>query len=380
MTSSTSTTPTALKLATPAPDSQTRWDELKEFFSDDCPLGVTLAGKSPAMLDALHTLRMVAESQCNPVLIVGPTGTGKEHAAQAIHAWRNGRSRQFLAVNCAALSSNLLESELFGHVRGAFTGADRDKTGLFEAAGEGTIFLDEISEMPLDMQAKLLRVLQERSFRKVGGTQDLPCYATVVASSNRDLLAEVQAGRFRQDLYYRLAVFPIRMPALADNHRHSDILLLANFFLKTAGVCPNMKKTGLSTEAEQKLLAHDWPGNVRELRNVISRALILERQDTIQSESIMLDHQIHTAIAPKPPQAAEALDPKDLSLETAERMFIQRALQETGWQRTKAAGLLGITRATLHSKLKRYGITPPDQQAQTTNDEEPDDALAEACA
>lgn len=367
---------TSLKLASRISDSPPD-DSRGEFFSEQCPSSVTLAGKSSAMTQTLETIQMVAQSGCNPVLIVGPTGTGKELAAQAVHAWRYGRGESFVAVNCAALTANLLESELFGHVRGSFTGADRDKTGLFEAAGSGTIFLDEISEMPLELQAKLLRVLQERTFRKVGGTKDISCRATIIASSNRDLLHEVEENRFRRDLYYRLAVFPIPMPALASTERRSDIPLLARYFLRTSDVVSETPKEGFTAAAEQVLMSHDWPGNIRELRNVITRAAIMERGKQIRPENIMIDR-----LASATPEN-ENREMKDFSLETAEREFIHRALQETGWQRTKAAGLLGITRATLHSKLKRYGIKPPwneDAQDIQQGSKADEEAFQEACA
>ncbi len=357
-----------------APD----WDQEREvFFSHLCPSSVGLAGKSPATLETLEMIEMVSRSGCNPVLIVGPTGTGKELAAQAVHAHRHGPEQTFVAINCAALTANLLESELFGHVRGSFTGADREKTGLFEAAGEGTIFLDEISEMPLELQAKLLRVLQERKFRKVGGTKDIACQATIIASSNRDLLEEVEANRFRKDLYYRLAVFPIRLHALSSPQRRSDITLLAQYFLKTSDITVDQPKEGFTAAAEQMLLAHDWPGNIRELRNVIARATIMEKGKLIRPESIIIDRPgccCNITIDPR--------DIKDFSLESAEREFIHRALQETGWQRTKAAGLLGITRATLHSKLKRYGIKPPwnEEGCEDQQDGEEEISYQEACA
>ena len=180
------------------------------YFSDARPTSVPIVGRSEGMREAIDMLRMVAESGCDPVLILGDTGTGKELAAKAVHAWQGGwcdeapgndSERKFVAVNCAALTANLLESEMFGHVRGAFTGADREKTGLFELAGSGTILLDEISEMPLELQAKFLRVLQELTFRKVGGTKDIKCHATIIASSNRDLLDDANTGKFRKDLY-----------------------------------------------------------------------------------------------------------------------------------------------------------------------------------
>jgi len=363
------------------------------YFCDDCPPGVTFVGQSPALRKVLETLRLVAESRCNPVLILGETGTGKELAARSVHAWRCGGDENFVAVNCAALTANLLESELFGHVRGAFTGADREKTGLFELAGEGSIFLDEISEMAPELQAKLLRVLQERTFRKVGGTRDITCTATVIASSNRHLLEEVRKGRFRRDLYYRLAVFPITIAPLRDHRRRPDIALLAQYFVEHSPLRKE-QTNGISGQAIETLMAHDWPGNVRELKNVIDRALILERTAQISPRSLVIETseptvehvsqaELAAALmpissspfepqeAPMSPVSHQADDdctddnididlppakPMDFSLETAEREFILRALKETGWQRTRAAALLGITRATLHAKLKRYDI------------------------
>jgi transcriptional regulator with GAF, ATPase, and Fis domain len=331
---------------------------LDEFFSAQCPDGVRLAGKSESVRRTLKTLRMVAESNCNPVLLLGETGTGKELAAQAVHVLRNGSPDGFVAVNCAALTANLLESELFGHKKGAFTGADREKTGLFEAAGEGTVFLDEISEMPMELQAKLLRVLQERTFRKVGGTETIECKATIIASSNLDLLEEIKEGRFRRDLYYRLAVFPITMPTLRSRSRRKDIPLLARYFVQTTHVTRGADEARLSEEALDCLMDHDWPGNVRELRNVIERAVILAGGEDISADHVIIER----GASDDEDDDELQRDPSDFSLETAEREFILRALKETGWQRTRAAALLGITRATLHAKLKRYEIQPPDSQ------------------
>jgi len=345
--------------------------------ADFLPPGVPAVACAQGMIDALRMLHRLAESRCNPILLLGQTGTGKELAASAVHAWRCGGEEPFVAVNCAALTAGLLESELFGHVKGAFTGADRDKTGLFELAGGGTIFLDEISEMPPDLQAKLLRVLQERTFRRVGGTADVACRATVVASSNRDLPAEVRAGRFRKDLYYRLAVLPVTLPPLASPARRADILPLARHFLAASDVVPPSLPRQLSPAAEQALLAHDWPGNVRELRNAVERALILCAGRPIEPADLMLPPaagqsqvvagQATPSAAAETPQAPAAATPRpprrEFSLETAEREFIARALRETGWQRTKAAALLGITRATLHAKIKRYRLRPPVEEA-----------------
>jgi len=296
------------------------------------------------------------------VLILGETGTGKELAARAVHAWRFGNSGKFVAVNCAALTANLLESELFGHVRGAFTGADRDKLGLLEVADSGSIFLDEVSEMPLELQAKLLRFLQEKTFRKVGGTSDITCNATIIASSNWALFDQAMAGKFRKDLYYRLAVFPIKIPPLRSDERRSDIPLLAEYFIETANHIASAAAKGLSKAAQAELLRHHWPGNVRELRNVIERAMILERSSSISPASLIIDR----ASDQEKPAAAKA-NPFDFSLEleAAEREFIFRALQESRWQRTRAASLLGITRATLHAKIKRYDIKIPDAGGET---------------
>jgi DNA-binding NtrC family response regulator len=333
------------------------------FFCEACPPGVPIVGHSEGIVQALRVIRRVAESRCNTILLTGETGTGKELAARAVHAWRGRQADRFVAVNCAALTANLLESELFGHVKGAFTGADRDKEGLLELAGDGTVLLDEISEMPLELQAKLLRVLQERTFRRVGGTRTVRCGATVIVTSNRDLLAEVEAGKFRKDLYYRLAVFPIWLPPLRSNQRRDDIPLLAAYFIEHSSLCPRSDVQGLAPTVEEMLLKHDWPGNVRELRNVIDRALILEPSQRITPQSVILGAQV----AAPPIPAVQAAHPQnasppamDFSLEAAERLFILRALRETGWQRTRAAALLGITRATLHAKLKRYDIQPPD--------------------
>ena len=347
-----------------------------KFFSPNCPPTVPIVGKSKGIARALETLKVVAQSHCNPILIMGQTGTGKELAAKTIHAWRCGLSEKLVAVNCAALSASLLESELFGHVKGAFTGAERDKTGLFELAGGGTIFLDEISEMPLPLQAKLLRVLQEKNFRKVGGTKDIACGATIVASSNRDLLAESKAGKFRKDLYYRLAVFPITLPSLNSESRREDIPLLAQYFVESSA----KPLSAITERAKEILLNHNWPGNVRELRNVIERAIIIEQEQEITPRSIIIESDGYqqdmelkgdnggdfsktsgkkSEIHEEKPEPAKRVD---FSLEAAEREFILRALKETGWQRTRAAALLGITRATLHAKIKRYHISDPEKE------------------
>jgi two-component system, NtrC family, response regulator HydG len=292
----------------------------------------------------------LADSACQTVLLTGATGTGKEVLARQFHR-RRCESGPFLAVNCAALTGSLLESELFGHVRGSFTGADRDKTGLFEAAGDGVILLDEISEMPLDLQGRLLRALQERHVRRVGGLEELPFHATVVATSNRDLLAQSQQGKFRSDLYYRLAIMPIHVPALAGPQRRADVCPLAMHFLAHSRVMPEHRITGFTPQAQARLLLHTWPGNVRELRNVVDRAVLLETSDVITGESIVFDGEAPHAHA----LSDEAAN--DCSLATAEKKLILRVLESTGGHRARSAALLGISRATLCAKLKQYAET-----------------------
>ncbi|HUW17777.1 MAG TPA: sigma-54 dependent transcriptional regulator [Sedimentisphaerales bacterium] len=327
-----------------------------DFFAEDYAASVSMVGRSRAFVKTLAMIRLVAASRCNPVLIVGETGTGKELAAEAIHVLRHP-NEQFVAVNCAALTANLLESELFGHEKGAFTGADREKTGLLELAGSGTILLDEISEVPIDLQTKLLRVLQEKTFRKVGGVKNINCDATIIATSNRNLYRETKANRFRRDLYYRLNICPVIITPLRSPDRREDISLLAEYFLKTSTICPEKtnKIVCLTKLAMEILEKHDWPGNVRELRNVIERAILLETTDKIGLSSIVID-------PPEYCEQSENLVPaardhiRDFSLAKAERELIARALQETGWQKTQAAALLGITRATLYAKVKQYNI------------------------
>jgi len=323
------------------------------FFSDELACSVSMVGSSKAMQNTLNMIKLVSASKCNPILIVGETGTGKELAAKAIHALRHP-NEQYVAVNCAALTANLLESELFGHVKGSFTGADREKTGLLELAGSGTLLLDEISEMPMELQAKLLRVLQEKSFRKVGGVKDITCDATIIASSNRNLKNEVQANRFRRDLYYRLNICPITLAPLRSQMRKQDIRILAEYFLKTSTICPDKrgKITSLTELAIEALEKHDWPGNVRELCNVIERAILLETTEKIGLNGIIIEPTEWS-------DGSKNRTPgiiKDFSLAKAECELISRALQKTGWQKTRAAALLGITRATLYAKVKQYNI------------------------
>jgi DNA-binding NtrC family response regulator len=340
-------------LVTQATNDERQATESSRFFAEDLACSVSMVGCSKATLDTLKMIKLVAASRCNPILIVGETGTGKELAAKAIHILRHP-NEQFVAVNCAALTANLLESELFGHVKGSFTGADREKTGLLELAESGTLLLDEVSEMPMDLQAKLLRVLQEKCFRKVGGVKSIACNATIIASSNRNLKSEVQANRFRRDLYYRLNICPVTLAPLSSQGRRQDIRLLAEYFLETSTICPDKcgKITSMTELAIEALEKHDWPGNVRELCNVIERAILLETTDKIGLNAIYIEPTEWSEVSNSTTPGLI----KDFSLAKAECELIARALQKTGWQKTRAAALLGITRATLYAKVKQYNI------------------------
>jgi DNA-binding NtrC family response regulator len=343
--------------------------QIERFFMKECPEYVSIVGRSPAIAKSLKMIRIVAQSKCNPVLIVGETGTGKELAARAVHILRHGNDKKFVAVNCAALTANLLESELFGHVKGSFTSADRDKIGLFELASDGTVFLDEISEMPLDLQAKLLRVIQEKNFRKVGGIQDLTTNATIIATSNRNLTQDVRQGKFRQDLYYRLAICPIALAPLRAQTRKDDILLLAEYFIALSQICPEKKGKikGLTKLAEEMLVRHPWPGNVRELRNVIERAILLESGEQIGTDNLFFEFELEAFDTEPQTQNSELSSRiRDFSLEKAEKELVRRALDEAGGQKTRAAALLGITRATLYAKVKQYQLEPNTEDLSVT--------------
>ena len=308
-----------------------------------------LVGSSEATEEVRRVLELVGKSTCDVILIQGETGTGKELAARTVHGASKRWNGNFVDVNCAALSSSLLESELFGHEKGAFTGADRPKRGLFELANGGTLFLDEIGEMDIDLQAKLLRVLEERSFRRVGGMETIEVDVRVVASTNRNLARAVEEGEFRRDLYYRLNVFTVEMPALRD--RPDDLPDLCGHFLAKSGDRAGKSFDGFTGEAMDALSRHSWPGNVRELRNVVERAVVLSEEGEIEAAQLRLP----TASVSSVP-AQRGAEITDFSLRTAERELIMRVLKETGWQKTKAASLLGITRATLYSKISQYGL------------------------
>jgi DNA-binding NtrC family response regulator len=303
-----------------------------------------LVGVSPRMQQVYHLIEKVSRS-LTPVLILGETGTGKELVARSIHFHGPRKHGPFVPVDCTGLVSTLVESELFGYVKGAFTGASQPKRGLIEAASGGTLFLDEIGELPMEMQAKLLRVLQEREVRPVGATSTIPVDVRVVAATNRDLQKEVDQGRFRQDLFYRLSVVPIRMPPLRE--RKSDIPLIVNHFLERYTV-DGRPSPVFSEDAMTRLVSYDWPGNVRELENAISRALALNSGPLLHIGDLPTNLQ-------SPAPARLPLDDEQITLAELERRAIFRALQKTRGDKLAAARQLGIGKTTLYRKLKEYG-------------------------
>jgi len=311
-----------------------------------------IIGRSEAMVRLLETVAQVAPSEAT-VLITGESGTGKEMIAGAIHFNSARREGPFVKINCAAITETLLESELFGHEKGSFTGADRRKEGKFRQAEGGTIFLDEVSEMSLAMQVKLLRVLQEREIVRVGGSDVLHVDVRVVAATNRDLIAAMQAGRFREDLYYRLNVVSLHVPPLRD--RREDIPLLAQSFLKTFAEKNRRRIAGFTPRAMDRLLRYAWPGNVRELMNAVERAVVLTHSDYLDAED--LSPLFRDAVSEEESAADASPEvPGNLPLDEVEKATILKTLEQTGGNKSEAARRLGITRRTLHQKLKKYGV------------------------
>jgi two-component system response regulator AtoC len=317
-----------------------------------------LVAHSQQMLGLFRTVRKISEFKTT-VLIGGESGTGKELIARAIHRLSPRAPEPFIAVNCGAIPDTLLESELFGHRKGAFTDANRDRKGLFEEASGGTLFLDEIGELPIGLQVKLLRVLQEGEIRRLGDSQDTKVDVRVVAATARDLSAEVGRGAFREDLFYRLNVFALHLPALRE--RREDIPPLVSHFLARMNARMGLSVTGTSPEAMRLLVDYDWPGNVRELENCIERAIVLCEGAQIEVDA--LPERLHNATTPAPVAAANGLmdeNENDLSIKRASRRseeaLIRRALQKTRGNRTRAAELLEISHRALLYKIKEYGI------------------------
>jgi two-component system response regulator AtoC len=321
-----------------------------------------MVAKSARMTEVFRTLRKIAEFKTT-VLVGGESGTGKELIARALHQHSPRKDGPFIAVNCGAIPATLLESELFGHRKGAFTDANRDRRGLFEEASGGTLFLDEIGELPLVLQVKLLRVLQEEEIRRLGDIQDIKVDVRVVAATARDLVAEVQRGAFREDLFYRLNVVNLHLPPLRD--RREDIPLLVAHFLERMNARMGLSIAGVSPEAMRLLVEHEWPGNVRELENTVERAMVLCEGSQIDAES--LPDKLRAG--GKTPTPAPARDDADLSIKRASRRseedLIRRALVKTGGNRTRAAELLEISHRALLYKIKEYGITAPRGESET---------------
>ncbi len=322
---------------------------------------IRIVGSSRSWKDVLRQVGRVASSETT-VLLSGESGTGKEVVSQLIHQGSPRSGGPFVAINCAALPDQLLESELFGHEKGAFTGAVATKIGRIEQAAGGTLFLDEIGETSPLVQAKLLRVLEEREFQRLGGTRTLAADVRVVAATNRHLAAEIERGRFRADLYYRLAVFEIEIPPLRD--RPEDVLLLAESFLEDLGRTMGRPAAGISRDARDWLLAYHWPGNVRELRNAVERAILL-----CDGGLVTREHLPAAVVGPADPttngagyRPTGALDPDaplpagGVDLESVEKHFVEKALEQTRGNKSRASRLLGITRAQLYSRIEKYGI------------------------
>jgi DNA-binding NtrC family response regulator len=305
-----------------------------------------IIGKNSSVLKLVRTLRQIAPTDCN-VLITGETGTGKEVFARAVHNFSNRGDNRFVAFNCGALAENILASELFGHERGAFTGAVGSKRGLFEAADRGTVFLDEIGDMPSSMLVKLLRVIQEKVVLRVGGTEPVPVDVRIVAATHQDLKKMVDQGRFRSDLFYRLNVVSLVIPPLRE--RRDDIPLLATHFLQKYATQQNKQIRGLSPEMLKVLSEYNFPGNVRELENIIERAVAMSTHDILDLRDLPEDIKNFKLAC----QVPEGEMP---SLEEKERQYVMSVLAQTKGNRTKAAEILGVDRVSLWRKLKRYGM------------------------
>jgi two-component system response regulator AtoC len=310
-----------------------------------------LLGGSPVMLELKELLARVAESQAS-VLVTGESGTGKEVVARLLHQKGPRADKPFLALNCAAMPEHLIESELFGHVRGAFTDAKTDKVGLFVQANHGTLFLDEIGDMPLGLQPKLLRVLEERKLRPVGGGKEIPVDLRLISATHRDLEDAIVQGQFREDLYFRLNVIQMALPPLRA--RGNDVLLIAQSFIETFAKQSGKAVVGLSPEAAERLSSYAWPGNVRELRNAVERAVALTQHESITvddlPERIRAYKVSHVLVASQ--------DPEELvNLAEVEKRYIARVLVAVGGNKSSAAKILGIDRTTLYKKLQQYKIS-----------------------
>ena len=326
------------------------------------PFGLDrIVGESPLIREAKHVLRQLAESDARTILLQGESGTGKDLAAKVIHYNSHRAERPFMNITCTALPEPLLESELFGHEKGAFTDARQQKLGLFELAGGGTIFLDEIGDMPATLQAKLLRFLDEKTFRRVGGTKDIQVDVCIIAATNRVLRALVEQGEFREDLFYRLNIFPVTLPPLRE--RREDIPLLVEFFLAQYSRELHKNVPGVDKTAMAVMQAYPWPGNIRELRNLIERAMLMARGGVLTLADLPAELKKPAAapVADKETHAAPAIafGPEGVDMRDVERSFILKALEKTAWNQSRAAALLHMSRDQLRYRIKKFGLKPP---------------------
>lgn len=336
----------AMERASMAQENASLRQELTKSFNLE-----SIIGKSPVMLEVFETIKRVAPAAAT-VLIHGESGSGKELVARAIHNSGPRKNKPFIPVNCTAIPEQLLESELFGHTRGSFTGAIADKKGLFEEANGGTLFLDEIGDLSLPLQAKLLRVLQDKQIRPVGGNEIKNIDVRIVAATHRDLKIMVKDGRFREDLFYRLNVLPVNVPPLRD--RPQDIPMLVESFIAKYAAQNNSRVRGVTPEAMAALMAHPWPGNVRELENMIERAVVLCPAELIDTKDVL------GGVVEQAKQSIEQLFTDTPTLEKIEERYIKLVLGQMNNQKDKAAKILGINRRTLYRKERLYGLVPAD--------------------
>jgi two-component system response regulator AtoC len=323
-----------------------------------------IIGESPLMREAKHVLRQIADSDARMILLQGESGTGKDLAAKVIHYNSRRAERPFMNITCTALPEPLLESELFGHEKGAFTDARQQKLGLFELAGGGTIFLYEIGDMPATLQSKLLRFLDEKTFRRVGGTKDIQVDVCIIAATNRVLRALVEQGEFREDLFYRLNIFPVTLPPLRE--RRKDIPLLVEFLLAQYNRELHKNVLGIDKTAMAVMQAYHWPGNVRELRNLIERAMLMARGGVLTLADLPSEIKTPAAApaAEKETAAATSIEfgPEGVDIREVERSLILKALTQAGWNQSRAAELLHISRDQLRYRVKKFGFKPPSQR------------------
>jgi transcriptional regulator with PAS, ATPase and Fis domain len=328
---------------------------IKDITEEAAPQKREVIAESPCMREMMNFVRRVSASEATTILLEGENGTGKDLIAKTLHYQSVRQAEPFIAINCAAIPETLLESELFGYEKGAFTDARSQKRGIFELADKGTLFLDEIGEIPLMLQAKLLRVLEEQSFRRLGGLKDIQLDLRVIAATNKNLREAVREGAFRQDLYFRLNVIQILIPPLRD--RTEDIVPMTKFFIEHYNRKFKRNIENVTDAAANLLMAHDWPGNVRELRNAIERAMILEEGTSITAASLPISIARPDGSGPLGGASLDLATPADgLSLEDNERSLLVRALEKTEGNQTQAARLLRITRDTLRYKMKKFNL------------------------